>query len=70
MDEDEHQETISPPERRMPGILRDWLKRSAFKQRIQCSAIVIRRSLYKELGGFHQGLLHAVDWEMRTKSSA
>jgi glycosyltransferase involved in cell wall biosynthesis len=55
---------LSPLEQPTPGVLPNWLERIAVQQRIQCPAIVVRRSVYESLGGFHPQLYYAVDWEM------
>jgi glycosyltransferase involved in cell wall biosynthesis len=64
MDADRHWAFLSVLERRTPGVLSDWLERIAVEQRIQCTAIVVRRSVYERLGGFHPQLYYTVDWEM------
>jgi hypothetical protein len=62
--EDGHWKFLSPLEQRTPGVLPGWLERIASEQRIQCPAIVVRRSVYERLGGFHPRLYYALDWEM------
>jgi glycosyltransferase involved in cell wall biosynthesis len=62
--EDGHWETISPVERRAPGMLENALERLYSVQRIQCPAIVVRREAYERLGGFSPRFPHALDWEM------
>ena len=64
MDEDGHWQFLSLLERRAPGVLVDWLEHLAVSQRIQAPAIVVRRKVYEELGGFHPDLFHAGDWDM------
>lgn len=51
-------------ERDSPGIISSWLERISTIQLIQPPSIVVRRSVYEEIGGFHTGLSHAADWEM------
>jgi hypothetical protein len=51
-------------ERRQPGVLENWLERITIRQRIETASIVVRRSVYEELGGFLPGLCYALDWEM------
>ena len=53
-----------------PCILENWLERIAVRNLIQPPAIVVRRSVYEELGGFHPQLIHACDWEMWTRIAA
>lgn len=45
------------------GILQNWLIRIASSQLIQVPAMVVRRSVYEELGGFF-GVHYGEDWEM------
>lgn len=64
IDENDLWLSISPLERRTPGILEGWIERIAVSQRIQCPAIVVKREVYERLGGFCNQLIHAADWEM------
>ncbi len=64
MDEEGHWQSLSSLERTTPGILTDWLKCIAVAQRIQAPAMVVRRRVYEELGGFCPELSYALDWEM------
>ncbi len=52
-----------PPEEKKEGILNNWLIRIAEKQRIQFSAMVVRRKVYEQLGSFY-GASYGEDWEM------
>ena len=53
------------------GILNNWLERIASANRIQPPAIVVRRQVYEELGGFDQRICCASeDWEMATRIAA
>jgi len=47
-----------------PGILTDWLEHVFVNLSIQCSAMVVRGDVYKELGGFQADLPYTLDWEM------
>ena len=67
MDADGHWQSISELEQKTPGILDRWLERIAVRQRIQCPAIVVKRSVYEEMGGFHTDLRYSLDWEMWTR---
>lgn len=49
------------------GILENWLERIAVKNLIQPPGIVVKRSVYEALGGFHPNLMHSCDWEMWTR---
>ena len=54
-----HHECESPKE----GILDDFVLRLGERQRIQYAAMVVKRSVYEELGGFY-GVEYGEDWEM------
>lgn len=64
MDEEGNKLLSSRLERETPGILENWLEQIAVSQLIQTPAIVVKRSVYEQLGGFHPELSHAADWEM------
>jgi glycosyltransferase involved in cell wall biosynthesis len=52
-------------ERRDPDFLEDrFIRRQFQEQRIQFVGIVVRRSVYEELGGFRPELPHCTDWDM------
>jgi predicted O-linked N-acetylglucosamine transferase (SPINDLY family)/glycosyltransferase involved in cell wall biosynthesis len=55
---------LSPLERETPGILTDWLKKIAVYSWIAAASIVVKRSVYEELGGFCPQAGAAADWEM------
>lgn len=63
VDEYNGRELVSEPERETPGLLEHWLERLARKQRIQTPAMVVRRSVYEQLGAFY-GVHYGEDWEM------
>jgi glycosyltransferase involved in cell wall biosynthesis len=48
----------------------DWQFRLTGGQRIQCPAVVVRRSVYAALGGFRNDLPYCLDWEMWTRIAA
>ncbi|BAZ16566.1 family 2 glycosyl transferase [Calothrix sp. NIES-4071] len=50
--------------RETPGIIENWLERIVEKQQIQCSSIVVKRSVYEQLGGYCPQAGYAADWEM------
>jgi hypothetical protein len=50
----------------LPG----FIEKISLSQRIQCPAIVVRRSVYEMLGGFRTDLPFAGDWEMWTRVAA
>jgi glycosyltransferase involved in cell wall biosynthesis len=57
-------------QRRTAGILENWLERIAVKNLMQPPGVVVRRSVYEKLGGFHPKLTHSSDWEMWTRIAA
>lgn len=57
-------------QRKTPGILKNWLERIAVENLIQPPSIVVKRSVYENLGGFNPNLVHACDWEMWTRIAA
>jgi glycosyltransferase involved in cell wall biosynthesis len=52
------------------GILDAWLERISLRQRIQCPAAIVRRSVYEAVGGFRSDLTYALDWEMWVRIAA
>jgi glycosyltransferase involved in cell wall biosynthesis len=62
-------ETIAALEPDGRGILENWLERIALGQRLQTPCMVVRRSVYEQLGGF-DSRLQAEDWEMWTRIAA
>jgi glycosyltransferase involved in cell wall biosynthesis len=63
-------ETIGELEPDGRAILDGWLERIALGQRLQTPCMVVRRSVYEELGGFDPRLTHCEDWEMWTRIAA
>ncbi len=56
---------LSELEARRPGLLpADFARRQLIDQRIQFAGIVVRRSVYEELGGFSPAFFHCLDWDM------
>jgi len=55
---------ISHRERWRAGVLSRWLDRISERQRLQCPAAIVRRDVYRTLGGFRDDLPYALDWEM------
>lgn len=47
-----------------PGVLVDWPHHVFARLSIQCSAIVVRRTVYETLGGFDGAYRYALDWDM------
>jgi glycosyltransferase involved in cell wall biosynthesis len=46
------------------GLLDDWHARITVEQLIRCPAIMVRRAVYEQLGGFLPHLRFVPDWEM------
>ena len=42
----------------------DWVERICTSQRVQCPAVVLRRSTYEQVGEFNPALRWVIDWEM------
>jgi glycosyltransferase involved in cell wall biosynthesis len=61
---------VTRSERRGDGWWDDALGTLAVSNRIRPSSIVVRRSVYEQLGGFRVDLAHAADWEMWTRIAA
>jgi glycosyltransferase involved in cell wall biosynthesis len=55
---------ISELQRESPGLLDDWHARITVEQLIRCPAIMVRRAVYEQLGGFLPHLRFVPDWEM------
>jgi len=49
-----------------PGIIKNWLSIIAQGQKIQPPAMVVKRNVYEQLGGFF-GVHYGEDWEMWTR---
>ncbi len=64
IDENGHWQNLSALEAPAAGIIPDWLARITSSNRLQCPAVVVRRSVYEKLGLFRGDLAHALDWEM------
>jgi hypothetical protein len=64
VDEDGNWQSLSPLERKTPGILSAWIEKIAVACWIVCPAIVVKRSVYEQLGGFHPEFKCALDWDM------
>lgn len=63
-DENGHWHRLSILEMPSPGLLQHFVEPLVTAERVQCAAIVVRRSTYEQLGGFNPDLKHALDWEM------
>lgn len=63
-------ERISHRERWRAGVLSRWLDRISERQRVQCPAAIVRRDVYRALGGFREDLPYTLDWEMWVRIAA
>jgi glycosyltransferase involved in cell wall biosynthesis len=68
---DEKSEVLYPSdiEKQEDGILDNWLVRLYQRQRIQTPSIVVRRSVYENLGSFY-AVHYGEDWEMWLRIAA
>jgi glycosyltransferase involved in cell wall biosynthesis len=64
IDEDDEWIDLSDRERDTAGVIPDLIQRLAICNRIMFPSIVVRRSAYEALGGFHPLLFHSADWDM------
>lgn len=63
--EDGHWQHLSEIESRTPTVLgSEFLERMMLTNEIMFPAMVVRRSVYEELGGFRPELVHCADWDM------
>lgn len=70
MDEKEGRLWTSDLERLTPGVLADFMDKIGVSQRISTPSIVVRRSVYENLGGFRSALSSTADWEMWARIAA
>lgn len=68
--ETNEQRFLSPLEQESAGILSHLLQRIGVWCMIQTPSIVVKRSVYETIGGFHPDLFHAGDWEMWKRIAA
>lgn len=64
IDQNGQWQSLSSLQRQTSGLLSNWVERIAISQQIETPTIVVKRSVYEQLGGFHLELFHAADWEM------
>jgi hypothetical protein len=64
VDENGSKKSLSPLERKTPGVIPDWLERIAVMCWPQASSVVVRRGVYEKIGGFCEELPHTNDWDM------
>jgi len=70
VDENDAWKYDSALERDTPGVLPGFLERLAVVILIQFSAMIVRRSVYEQLGGFRTDLAMTMDWEMWIRIAA
>lgn len=69
--EDNQQTWIPRPEQPESGIIQDWIERIGVRCIIQPPTMVVRRSVYEQLGGFDKRICcTGEDWEMWVRVSA
>lgn len=61
---------LSRVSRNAPGILTDWIEHVFVKLSVQTPSIVVRRSVYEQLGGFDLSFDYALDWDMWKRIAA
>jgi glycosyltransferase involved in cell wall biosynthesis len=68
---DENERWLGTSELESPtaGILPGFIEKIGVSSRIQCASIVVRRSVYEQLGGFRTDFF-AADWEMWIRVAA
>jgi glycosyltransferase involved in cell wall biosynthesis len=70
IDEGGREISVAEPEQPRPGLLDNALERLATEQRIMTPGMVVRRSVYEQLGGFDDRLPCSEDWEMWVRIAA
>ncbi len=70
IDNNERQLYTSEIESPTAGILPGFIERIGVSHRIACAAMVVRRSVYEQLGAFRTDLTFALDWEMWMRIAA
>jgi GT2 family glycosyltransferase len=61
---------LSSIESHQRTLLPDWQFRQTVSQRMQCPAVVVRRAVYDQVGGFRTDLPYCLDWEMWARIAA
>ncbi|MEO1684620.1 MAG: glycosyltransferase family 2 protein [Cyanobacteria bacterium J06631_12] len=64
------QRRISRLERPTPGLIENWLEKIVTFCHIQFSAVVVKRSVYEQMGGFCPRANTIADWEMWKRIAA
>jgi hypothetical protein len=61
---------ISDLHRESAGLLEGWHEKITACQMVQCPAVVVRRAVYENLGGFLPRFRYSLDWEMWQRIAA
>jgi GT2 family glycosyltransferase len=64
VDGDGHWLGLGDLERRTPGVIADFYPRLAAQQRIQIASLVVRKTIYQQVGPYRKDFVYALDWEM------
>ncbi len=71
MDQKSHWQRISLLEQNQSGVLKNALEKIVTRHPIQTPAVVVRRSVYEQLGGFDRRIQYSgEDWEMWCRIAA
>lgn len=55
---------------RSSDVIDNWIERITRRNAAHCAAVVVRRSVYQQLGGYRTDLKYALDWEMWVRIAA
>ena len=69
-DAEGHWQVLSALETRTAGELAEFARAIAVWQRLQCAAVVVKRSTYERLGGYRTDIPFVLDWEMWCRIAA
>jgi hypothetical protein len=61
---------LSEREGKAAGVIPDLIERLAVYNHIMFPSIVVKRTAYERLGGFHPQLFHSADWDMWKRIAA
>lgn len=70
IDENDQRLWISRMEYESAGILSNWIERIAVENHVRTPAIIVRRSVYEDIGGYDTRLFHCADWDMWRRIAA
>ena len=69
-DADSHWTAISKLEQKEPGKLINFAESIAIWQRIECAAVIVKKTTYNEIGEFRTDIPYVLDWEMWCRIAA